>query len=151
MKKIIIISVSIVCVVFIGLAIAGGLGGGGWHRTPEEKIAYVKSELADKLDLTEEQMAALDRIGDAILAEREQAGESHKAFKASFLDLLQKDNLTAEELRALFDTKQPTIDHWMQFAANHIAEFHSMLTPEQRSLLIAEIESHQGHRCGFRH
>jgi hypothetical protein len=39
----------------------------------------------------------------------------------------------------------------MQMAAEHIAEFHAILTPEQRTTLIAELESHQRGRCRFFH
>jgi periplasmic protein CpxP/Spy len=148
MKKIVIISVSIVCVVLIGLAIAGGPGG-GWHRTPEEKVEFIKSKIVEKLDLDDSQKLALNRIGDEIITEHQQMEETHQTFKASFMDTLKKENVTADDLKALFDTKKPVIDDIMQLAAEHIAEFHSILTPEQRETLIAEIESHEGRRCRF--
>ena len=148
MKKIVIISVSIVCVALIGLAIASGPSG-GWHRTPEEKVAYVKSKIVEKLDLDDSQKLALNRIGDEIIAEHQQMKDTHQSFKTGFVDTLKKENVTADDLKTLFDTKKPVIDDMMQLAAEHIAEFHSILTPEQREILIAEIESHEGRRCRF--
>ena len=150
MKKIAIISVSIVCIALIGLALAGGPGG-GWHRTPEEKVEYIKSKIVEKLELDDSQKLALNRIGDEIIAEHQKMEDTHQTFKANLMDTLKKENLTAEDLKTLFDAKKPVIDDLMQLAAEHIAEFHSILTPEQREILIAEIESHEGRRCRFFH
>ncbi len=150
MKKVVIITVSIVCVALIGLAIAG-TGSGPWHRTPEERVEFLKSRISEKLELTDAQKVVLNRIGDEILAEHDQLEGTHEAFKTSFMETLKKDSVTPEELKELFETKKPVIDDLMQMAAEHIAEFHAILTPEQRTTLIAEIESHQRDRCRFFH
>lgn len=149
MKKIIIISVSVVCVALIGLAVAGGPGGGGWHRGPEEKIEYLKYKITDKLELNEDQKTTLDRIADEMLAEHAQWSGDRKAFKASFMETLGKESVSPEEIKALFETKRPVLEEMMDLAAGHIAEFHSVLTPEQRATLIAEMEARQGGRCRF--
>lgn len=149
MKRIIIISVSIVCVALIGLAVAGGPGGGGWHHSPEEKIAYLKSKITDKLELNEMQTTTLDRIGDEMLAEHAQWSATRGEFKTSFMETLAKESVSPEEIKALFETKRPVFEEMMDLAAGHIAEFHSVLTPEQRTTLIAEMEAHQGRRCRF--
>ena len=150
MKKVVIITASIVCVALIGLAIAGPESG-PWHRSPEEKIEYLKSKISEKLELTEAQKATLNQIGEEILAEHDQLEGTHEAFKANLMETLKKDSVTSEELKELFETKKPVIDDLMQMAADHIAEFHAILTPEQRATLIAEIESHQRGRCRFFH
>jgi Spy/CpxP family protein refolding chaperone len=149
MKRIIIISVSVVCVALIGLAVAGGPGGGGWHRSPEEKIAYLKSKIAEKLELNEMQKTTLDRIAEEMLDEHAQWSGTREAFKTSFMETLAKESVSSEEIKALFETKRPVLEEMMELAAVHIAEFHSVLTPEQRTTLIAEMESHQGGRCRF--
>ena len=69
MKRIIIIGTVAVCVALIGLAVAAGPGSAGWHRTPEEKVAYITSKIAEKLALDDTQRAGLDRIADEFLAE----------------------------------------------------------------------------------
>ncbi len=147
MKRIIIISAVAVCVALIGLAFAAGPGSVGWHRTPEEKVAYITSKISEKLALDDAQRAALDRIADEFLAEHQRISSDRQAFKADFIGTLGKEEVSPEELKALFDTKKPLIEEMMQLASVHIAEFHSILTPEQRATLIAEIESHEGHRC----
>ncbi len=148
MKKVVIISVSIVCVALIGLAIAGP-GHGRWHHTPEEKVEFLKSKISEKLELTDAQKMTLNRIGEEILAEHDQMESRRDTFQSDFMETLKNDSVTPEELKALFETKKPVIDDLMQMAAEHIAEFHSVLTPEQRATLIAEIESHQEGRCRF--
>jgi uncharacterized protein YydD (DUF2326 family) len=149
MKKIIIISVSVVCVALIGLAVAGVPGGGGWHRSPEEKIAYLKSKITMKLDLDEMQKTTLDRIAQEMLDEHAQWSGTREAFKTNFMETLAKESVAPEEIKALFETKMPIFEEMMASAAGHIAEFHSVLTPEQRTTLIAEMKSHQGGRCRF--
>ena len=149
MKRIIIISVSVVCVALIGLAVAAGPGGGGWHRSPEEKIAFLKGRITEKLELNEMQKTTLDRIGDEMLAEHAQWSDTRGAFKTSFMETLAQDSVSPEEIKALFETKRPVFEEMMELAAGHIAEFHSVLTPEQRTTLIAEMEAHQGGRCRF--
>lgn len=149
MKKVIIISVSVVCVALIGLAIAGGPAGGGWHRSPEEKIDYLKYKMADKLELNEMQKTTLDRIAEELLAEHSQWSGDRETFKASFMETLAKESVSPEEIEALFETRRPAFKEMLDLVAGHIAEFHSVLTPEQRTILIAEMESHQGGRCRF--
>jgi Spy/CpxP family protein refolding chaperone len=150
MKKIVIITVSIVSVALIGLAIAGP-GSGRWHRTPEEKVEFLKSKISEKLELTDAQKLTLNRIGEEILAEHDQLEGRHETFKTDVVETLKKEAVTTEELKELFETKKPVIDDLMQMAAEHIAEFHAVLTPEQRATLIAEIESHEKGRCRFFH
>lgn len=149
MKKVIIISVSVVSVVLIGLAVAGGRAWDGWHHTPEEKIAHVKAKIAEKLNLSETQKITLDRIAEDILVEHQEMAADRQTFKTRFMDTLRKERVDPQELKSLFDTKKPVIDSVMQMAAEHIAEFHGVLTPEQREILITEIEFHHGHRCRF--
>jgi Spy/CpxP family protein refolding chaperone len=150
MKKVVIITVSIICAVLIGLAVAGPRSD-RWHHTPEEKIEFLKSKIADKLELTDAQKVTLNRIGEEILAQHDQLEGTHDTFRANLMDTLNQESVTSEELKTLFETKKPDIDALMQAAAEHIAEFHAILTPEQRAALIAEIESHQKGRCRFFH
>ena len=149
MKRMIIISAIVVSVALIGLAFASGHGNGGWRRTQEEKISYLKFRITEKLQLNDAQKATLDRIAEDIMAKRQDHIGERQAFKEDLMDLIAKDTVTAEELKTLFDTKKPAIEGMMQLASEHIAEFHSILTPEQRATLIAEIESHQSRRCRF--
>lgn len=150
MKKVVIITVSIICVAFIGLAIAGP-GSERWHRSPEEKVEHLKAKISEKLELTDAQEETLNRIGEDIIAEHKQLEGMHETFKTNLMETLQKDSVTAEELKALFETKKPVIDDLMQMAAEHIAEFHAILTLEQRATLIAEMQSHQKGHCRFFH
>lgn len=151
MKRIVIISATIVCAALIGLAVAAGPGSIGWHRSPEERVAHIASEIADLLALDDAQKSTLDRIADEIIAEHQQIHDDHDTFKAGLKELFVQEQVSAEELKAHFDTKKSLIEELMQLASQHMAEFHSVLTPEQRATLIAEIESHQGRRCRFAH
>jgi len=148
MKKKIIISAVVVCAALIGLAFASGPMG-GWPRDMEEKVAYVTYRIAEKLELDESQKDVLDRIAKNIVAEHKEISGDREAFKTDLMETLGKEQVSPEELKALFETRKPVIDDVMQLASRHIAEFHSILTPEQRATLISEIEAHQGRRCRF--
>lgn len=148
-KRIGIIGAVVVSVTLIGLAFAAGPGSGRWHHTPEEKIAYLTSKITEELNLNDTQADTLDRIADEILAEHQELNSGRQAFKADVVELLSMESVSSEELKALFETRKPVIEEVMQMASAHIAEFHSILTPEQRALLIEKIESHEGRRCRF--
>ncbi len=147
-KGIMVVSAVVVSVVLIGLAFAAGPGGFR-PRTPEEKIEFLTTRIAEKLTLDDAQKATLDRMADEIIAEKQRHNDERQAFKAQVMDTLSQETVTPEELKALFDTRKPAIEGFMQLASTYIAEFHSILTPEQREILVDEIESHQGRRCRF--
>jgi Spy/CpxP family protein refolding chaperone len=150
MKKVVIITISFVCVALIGLAIAAPRLD-RWHPTAEEKVAFMKSRISQKLELTEAQQVTLNRITEEILAEHDGMEGTHDEFKATLMETLNQESITADDLKALFETKKPVIDDLMQMAAEHIADFHAMLTPEQRATLIAEMESQPKRGCRFFH
>lgn len=147
MKKKVVITVSIVIVGLVGLALAGGSHLYG-PKSPAQRIDYVKSKLADVLDLTEMQKVAVDRMAEDILAEHGRVATRRGEFKARILDVLNQERVSPEDFTSLFEEKKPDIDRIMQLAAEHLAEFHSILTPEQRALLITEMENHHSH-CRF--
>ncbi len=143
--------VGLTSVALIGFAFTGchhrepgahpfGLSG---YWTPEKKVEFIKERIAEKLDLTEDQKSTLDRIGSEMVAKREQMQAERQAFRSQFMDEIQKEHVDADALKSLFESKLPVIQDLMSMAAENIAEFHSILTPEQRATLIAEIESHQ--------
>jgi uncharacterized membrane protein len=148
MKKTILITISILSVALIGLAFARGHG---WRPCAEERVAHITSEIAERLDLSAAQKMTLDGIAEDFLEERQQVMKDRRAFKSSLMEMLSQESLTAQELTGLFETKKPAIETVLQTAAEHLAEFHGMLTPEQRRILVAEMESYDGRRCRFLH
>lgn len=147
MKKKIIIIVSLVMVALIGLAVAGGPH---WYgpKSAQARVDYVKAKLTDTLDLTDTQVSTLDQIAADILAEHDRMEVRHDEFKDRFFEVLNQESVAPEDLTRLFEEKKPHIDRLMQLAATHIAEFHSILTPEQRTRLMDEMENHR-HGCRF--
>lgn len=156
MKITIMAIVGLVSVGLIGLVFAGchPRGGGGrffgppGYWTPEKKVNYIKEKITEKLDLSEDQISTLDRIGNEMMAKREQMQTEREAFRSQFMDELRKESVDPAALKSLFQSKLPVIEDFMSMAAENIAEFHSILTPEQREKLVSEIESHHN-RCPF--
>ena len=148
MKKKVAIITSIVLAALIGLAVAGGHH---WYggRSAEDRAEFVKNRISRTLELDETQRATLDRMADDLLAERDRMKAQRNEFRQRFFDVLNQEQVAAEDLVLLFEEKKPQIDRWMQLAADNIAEFHAILTPQQRERLITEIRNHHEKGCRF--
>lgn len=127
-------------------AAAHGDGNDAFSR---HKVDWVKKELTDKLELTETQEAELDRIIETVKAEHADLHAAYPDFRSAFFDELRKDQLTAGEIRELFESRRPAFEEMMTVILEGIADFHAVLTPEQREKLVAEMEAHKD-RCRFR-
>ena len=140
MKKKIIITVSVFLVIITGITVAGAARFGG-HRNAEHRIDYVRMKLTETLELNDTQKAALDGMTEEILAKINEMHAGRDEFKSRMFQVLNQDQVTAEELEALFAEKKPYYEQMVQLAARNIAEFHGMLTPEQRTRLIEEMKN----------
>ena len=157
MKTTILIIVGIALMALAGLAFAAFDHRGAWHdddpswqTARQHRINWVKARLAEKLELTESQQAELDRMITELKTKRDQMRAQRPEMKAKFIDALRRDHLEGDDLLSLIDAKRPEFEELLTMAADRIAEFHNMLTPEQRAKLISELESHSG-RCPFGH
>lgn len=117
--------------------------------TPEERVAHVKQWVSKKLELTEEQQVELERMLTAMADKHATMRGTHTDFKKAFIDELRKEQVRPEDLKQLIEAKRPHFDEILDLAAENLAAFHAMLTPQQREKLIAALESHHG-RCPWR-
>jgi len=114
--------------------------------TPEEKLAHVKSWATKELTLNEAQQVELERMLTAMAEKRAAMRGMHADFRKAFVDEMRKEQLRPEDLKQLVDARRPAFEEMLDVAAENLAAFHAMLTPEQREKLIAKLESHHG-RC----
>lgn len=155
MKMTIITVLSLALMALTGLAFMGCDHRGAWpdddpslQAARERRINYVKARLAEKLDLTDTQQAEMDRMIDELKAKGDEIRAQRPEMKTRFIDALRQDHLEADDLLRLIDSKRPEFEELLAMAAEKIAEFHNMLTPEQRAKLISELEYHSK-RCPF--
>ncbi len=154
MKKRMLTIIGLTMAAFIGISMAG-CHRGPWNNDGppdraelERRASYFKARIADKLELTESQKAELDRMVAELQAKHEELSSHRQEFKDQCLDLLKQDHLEAEDITRLIDTRRPDFEELLSLVAEKIAEFHNLLTPEQRAKLAANIESHAG-GCPF--
>jgi len=155
MKKSILTIIGITIVALTGTAFTACHHRGAWYddggpdyAERERRISYVKARIADRLELTDTQKSEMDRMIDDLKAKHDEIRSRRTEFKAQFIDALRQDHLEAAEITRLIDSRRPAFEDLLAMAAEQIAEFHNMLTPEQRAKLIAELESH-AERCPF--
>lgn len=157
MKKKMIIIISFVLVALTGLAFATNQYHGTWcdatacdSSAREHRINYVKDQLTEKLALNETQKVELDRIVDGLKEKHAELKSHHPEVKTQFIEAMQKEHLTAEDIHNIIESRRPEFEELLMMVSHQIADFHNMLTPDQRTKLIEELESHQG-RCPFGH
>lgn len=155
MKKKMMIIISIVLVGATGLAFAANRFGGDWcgpdssdAGARERRINYVKEQITEKLTLNETQKVELDRIVDNLKNKHAELRSHRPEVKSQFIEAMQKEHLTAEDIRTIIESRRPEFEELLTMVAQQLADFHNMLTPDQRSKLLEELESHQG-RCPF--
>jgi len=144
MKMTLLLIMGMAVVALAGLAITSCGRPGAWHGDEsswraerERRISYVKARLADELELTDTQQSELDRMLDELKTRHDEMRAHRPEFKAQFIDTLRQDRLEADDILGLIDTKRPEFEAMLTLAAEKIAEFHNMLTPEQRAKLIS--------------
>ena len=155
MKKTILTIIGIAIVALTGMAFTACHHRGAWYDDDapdqaerERRISYVKSRIADRLELTDTQKSELDRMIDELMAKHDDFRSRRPEIKAQFLDALRQDHLEAGDIMRLIDSRRPEFEDLLATVADQIADFHNMLAPGQRAKLIAELETHTG-RCPF--
>ena len=113
------------------------------HRTPEKRAESVSKRIAKKLDLDPSQKAHLDQIMSEIV---DRFGEMHadkSATRQALVEQLRQEQVDPDAIKAIFEPKRAKIDEMLTLLTTRLAEFHRTLTPQQREMLIEEIEKHQ--------
>jgi protein CpxP len=130
-------------------ASAGPFGCGDGNVSAEQKVDFLKKRLISEFNLSASQAAELDDI-TADMAERhaEMRSGAH-AFKAELIALMGQDQVSAADITNLLETRRPAMEDMMTLLAEKIADFHAILTPEQRAKLVAKMEAPHERRCRF--
>jgi protein CpxP len=115
----------------------------------QHKADWIKKELTQKLELTDTQVAEIDRIIETVKAKHAQMHTMPQDLRNDFFNELRKDQLSAEQVRQLFEHRRPAFEQMLTVISEAIADFHAVLTPEQREKFIAELKAHHK-RCPWR-
>jgi len=99
----------------------------------------VVKKISSELDLDDSQMAKLDVIKSEVLARQ----QSFSGIKSEVWDevhqQLRSASIDEQKLNELFAGKETQFTEMRTFAVSKFAEFHAILTPEQRTTLAEKM------------
>ena len=108
---------------------------------PERATEFVKAQL----DLSDEQTRKFSPIAENMFAEKEDLLEMRKNLSNEFIAQMKSDNADAAKLEAVLNKNIEQLRLKLAKFSTNFAEFHAILTPEQRTELVEEIEEHLEH------
>ncbi len=131
-------------------ATAMAKGGHYYHGYRDGGAPGVMVEwLAEKLDLTDEQKAKLEPLKKKAIERRKEMRASHEAIHKEIMTQLAADTVDKARLAELAKMKEAEFAKTANMAVDGFAEFHALLTPEQRKSLVAKMEDKRKCRDGF--
>jgi len=122
-----------------GPGYGGGHGYGGGPGTMVER-------LADDLDLTDAQRAALDAIRDDARDEWSDRHEERQGMMRQMAQHLAEDEIDAKAVHAEIDKKVAERAAELHDIADRLIEFHATLTPAQKATLADRVQQIQERR-----
>lgn len=112
----------------------------GCARTPEQRANRIVEHIADDLKLNESQKVELYKIKDEFLARRLDMIAARNEGYDEAIQLMKSDTIDRGKLDELVKKSQSRTDDTIQFFFTKLAEFHDMLTPEQRTKVAEHME-----------
>ena len=135
----------------LGASLVAGCGHssrGRWSDDParmEEHVEKHVDRLLSKLDATDEQRQKVYALRDRVIPDLLALMKGHGADRKEFVELWNQPTFDAAKLNALVDKRVDEFRAAGHNLANAAAEFHALLTPEQREKLGKMCEK-GGHR-----
>lgn|SRR5512143_3821031 len=117
-----------------------------YHRTPEQRAERVVQHMVTNLKLDADQTAKLEKMKEEYLARRPDMVKMREETMKDFRELMLSPQLDQAKLNARREKIQAHADDLIRFVTDKFAEIHDMLTPEQRSRLVEDMEKH-AHRA----
>jgi Spy/CpxP family protein refolding chaperone len=112
------------------------------HRTPEQRAEHMVQRLVSTLNLDAAQTAKLETMKAAYLARRPDMEKMRKESMQDLKEMMLSPQIDQARLKARTEKIQAHTDDLIRFVAAQFTELHDLLTPEQRSKLIEEMEQH---------
>ncbi len=137
---------TLVAFLVFGVVFFSGCRRSGGLNRAEFAIDYV----TEVLDLNEAQQEQLNRIKDELVEKGRQMHADREAMHDEITVQLQSEEIDQERLKKLIADKRAQMNEMIDLMIVHLVEFHKTLTPEQRTKLVAKLESFsKWHRHGW--
>lgn len=133
MKKKLIIGLAIGVGLFFGAGAAMAFWGhGGRGMNPEWRHQVIVERLTKELNLTEKQVAEVEKIQEKILANRPAIFKDELKAHEDFIESLAKPKLNTKALLDEMDQRHKGMLEHRQFLLDRLEEFHGLLSEAQR-------------------
>jgi Spy/CpxP family protein refolding chaperone len=116
---------------------------GCYHKTPEQRAERVVQRLATTLELDAAQREKLEKMKENFLAKRSDMMKMRQETMDDLNEIMLSSQLDQARLNARTEKIQAQTSDLIRFISTEFAELHDMLTPEQRSKLVEEMEKHE--------
>jgi Spy/CpxP family protein refolding chaperone len=144
--KLIVPIIVVVILVSLGVVSCGGPRRGG-HAN---KTDYVVKKLSKELDLTEDQQTRVRDLADRTWADMESRKPDWQSKREEVKGLFLSEELTPEDVEQFVEQNTPDHEEMRSLFAERLAEFHAILTPDQREELVETVDR-KWHRRGRGH
>ena len=131
---------------FRGAGMMCGGGGHGFFAHGKHGTSHggIIEHLSTELDLTEEQKQKVASITEEIKQRHGACDEIHADAFKKIKEEIKSDELNKETFKSLFSMEKSCKDEMHDFFVEKLAEFHSILKPEQRNKLADRMTDHHG-------
>ena len=134
-KKHVILTVALTALLAVLVA-------GCCHRTPEQRAEHMVQHLISTLKLDAAQSAQLEKMKEEFLAKRSDMIKMRQESMNDLKEMMISPQLDQARLNMRTQKIQENTSDLIRFVSAKFAELHDMLTPEQRSKLVEEMEKH---------
>lgn len=131
-KRILILSTVGLVVLGTAFAVGASKNHSGWcgsHDGGQRKI----DRIAEKLDLNETQKAKLQGVQESLQEARQAMSQARVQTFDEVLDLVSSDTLDQSRVQGIVKRHQAIVEDFTPTVTAKIADFHAVLTPEQKS------------------
>jgi len=128
--------------VFGLVAIAALVMTGCHHATPEQRAERAVQHFVSTLDLDAGQTEKIQKMKADFLAQRPDIGKMRTETMKDLKEMMLSPVVDEARLNSRREMVQAQADSMIRFVFVRFAELHDLLTPEQRSKLVAEMEKH---------
>ncbi|MEZ4870705.1 MAG: Spy/CpxP family protein refolding chaperone [Bdellovibrionales bacterium] len=114
-------------------------------KTPEEKVKSLQKKVTNRLDLRADQSEQFQQLAAALVDAREKLKADRYDLYSKTEDLLNSDQITADQIMNLINPKLDLIKKEAPKIAEQFAKFHNTLSKEQKSKLVKFVAKAKKH------
>ena len=110
------------------------------HYSPEKRVDWMLKRFCRDLKLTETQKQQLDRFKTELIIKAREVWVGHVNTMDEVGIQLRSDEFDREHIQDIIAGKTAKREELMSLFITRLAEFHSTLTPEQRTKLVKKLD-----------